>query len=252
MTLLAVERIKLFSTRSPWWCLGLTAVIMVGLSAATAGGLATDEVSLMTSLFGYNLALMVLVVMGAIAVTNEYRFGTIRATFTAVPNRTAALLAKVAVVAVVVGIVGEVLALAAYGMSRLIEPNADLALDTEAARRFVFGIGLVFALSTVIAIAVGILVRHTAAAIAPLLVWILLVEGLVGLIPKVGDDIQKWMPWVAANNFLTAGNNVGPDGGGDAFGLQLPYGPWGGLAYFAGIAVALLAIALLVAERRDA
>jgi ABC-2 type transport system permease protein len=251
MTLLAVERIKLFSTRSPWWCLGLTALIMVGLSALISGLAAAHELSVGTSLVGYNFSLMVLLVMGTIAATNEYRFGTIRATFTAVPNRTAVLLSKVAVVALVAGVAGEILALAAYGVSRLVEPTANLSINSAAEWRFVLGIGLVFALSTVIAIAVGILVRQTAAAVSILLVWTLLVEGLVGLIPRVGDDIQEWMPWIAANHFLTAGN--GADAGeGSGFGLQMPYGPWGGLAYFAGIAAAALVVALLVAERRDA
>lgn len=249
MTLLAVERIKLFSTRSPWWCLGLTALIMIGLSALIAGLARPDELSLLTSLAGYNFALMVLLVMCSIAVTNEYRFGTIRATFVAVPNRTAVLLAKVALVALVAGIAGEVCSLAAYGVHRLFEPTANLTLDTAAEWRFLLGIGLVFALSGVIAIAVGILVRQTAAAVSILLVWVLLVENLVALIPKVGDDIQKWMPWMAANRFLFTGN--GGEGGG-GIDIDWPYGPWGGLAYFAGVALALLVVALVVAERRDA
>jgi ABC-2 type transport system permease protein len=155
------------------------------------------------------------------------------------------------VVALVVGVVGEVLALGAYGVGRLFEPTADMSVNTAAEWRYLLGIGLVFAISAVIAIAVGVLVRQTAAAISILLVWVLLVESLIGLIPRVGDDIQRWMPWIAANHFLTAGN--GSDAGeGAGVGLQLPYGPWGGLAYFAGIAAALLVLALVVAERRDA
>lgn len=251
MTLLAVERIKLFSTRSPWACLALAAVFMLGLSALIAGVAPTAELSLWTSLFGRGLALMVLLVMAAITITNEYRFGTIRATFTAAPNRTAVLLAKVVVVALVVGIVGEVLALGAYGIPQLIEPNADLVANTSAEWRFVLGIGPMFALSAVIAIAVGILVRQTAAAVSILLIWSLVVENLVVLIPRIGPDVRSWMPWVAADHFLTAGIGVPNDEGG-GFPFQPPYGPWGGLAYFAGIAVALLVIALVVAERRDA
>lgn len=251
MTLLAVERIKLFSTRSPWWCLALTAVFMLGFSALIAGLASTAELSVATSLFGRGFSLIVLLVMAAIAITNEYRFGTIRATFTAVPNRTAVLLAKTVVVALVVGIAGEVLALGAYGLPQLIEPNADLVANTSDEWRFVLGIGPVYALSAVIAIAVGILVRQTAAAVSILLVWVLLVENLVVLIPRVGDDIRSWMPWVASDHFLTAGIGV-PGGEGGGFPGELPYGPWGGLAYFAGIAVALLVIALVVAERRDA
>ena len=251
MTLLAVERIKLLSTRSPWWCLGLTAVIMIGLSALISGIGTADDVSVGVSLVGYNFALMVLLVMAAIAVTNEYRFGTIRATFAAVPNRTAVLLAKVGVVALIAGVAGEVLAVAAYGVARLFEPTADMTIDTAAEWRYLLGVGVVFALSSVIAIALGVLVRQTAAAVSILLVWTLLIESLVFLIPKVGDDIQKWMPWMAANHFLTAGNGA-DSGEGGGTGLQMPYGPWAALAYFAGIAAAILVVALVVAERRDA
>ena len=42
-------------------------------------------------------------VMATLAVTTEYRFGTIRATFQAVPNRTRTLLAKTTVVALFAG-----------------------------------------------------------------------------------------------------------------------------------------------------
>jgi ABC-2 type transport system permease protein len=253
MTLLAVERIKLFSTRSPWWCIALAAVIMIGFSAlitALSGG-PDFPLTVGTTLVGYGFALNVILVMAAIAITTEYRTGTIRATFMAVPNRTAALLAKVGTVALVSGVVGEVIAFGAYGVGRLIKPNADLTINTEAEWRYVAGIGLIFALSAVIAIAVGALVRHTAGAVAILLVWIMLVESLVGIIPKVGDDIQRWLPWVQANHFLTAGSGEAA-GEGSGFGLSMPFGPWGALAYFAGVTAALLVVALVAVERRDA
>jgi ABC-2 type transport system permease protein len=253
MTLLAVERIKLFSTRSPWWCIALAAVIMLGFSALVTALSSGGDIPLTvsTTQFGYGLALNVILVMSVIAVTTEYRTGTIKATFMAVPNRTAALLAKAALVALVSGVVGEVIAFGAYGIGRLIKPHADLAIDTAAEWRFVAGVGLVFAISSVIAISVGTLVRHTAGAIAILLVWTMLVEGLVGIIPKVGDDIQRWLPWVQANHFLTSGNGE-PAGEGSGLGLHMPFGPWGALAYFAGLAALIMVLALVAVERRDA
>ena len=253
MTLLAVERIKLFSTRSPWWCIGLAAAIMVGFGAlftALSGG-ADFPLTVGTTQVGYGFALNVILVMSAIAITTEYRTGTIRATFMAVPNRTVALLAKAGTVGLVSGLVGEVIAFAAYGVGRLIKPNADLALDAAAEWRYVSGVGLIFALSAVIAISVGALVRHTAGAIAILLVWIMLVESLVGIIPRAGDDIQRWLPWVHANHFLTEGNGEAA-GEGSGFGLQMPFGPWGALVYFAVFTAAMLGFAIAAVERRDA
>ena len=37
MSLITVERIKLFSTRSPWWCMIIAAVLSIGLAALATG-----------------------------------------------------------------------------------------------------------------------------------------------------------------------------------------------------------------------
>jgi ABC-2 type transport system permease protein len=253
MTLLAVERIKLFSTRSPWWCMLLTFVLGVGPIALIFGLTPHDpqndqQLDTGTTEVFYGLAMMVTLVMAIIAVTNEYRFGTIKDTFTAVPNRTAALLAKTVVVALVAGVVGEITGFAAWGVARLVRPGANIAIDTSSEWRTVAGIGLIFALSAILATAVGTLLRSTAAAVSIVLVWALLVENLVLLIPKAGDDIKTWMPFTAADRFITYG--TGQSGGESS--LPYHYGPWGGLAYFAGVAVAFLVVALVLVERRDA
>jgi ABC-2 type transport system permease protein len=251
MNLLAVERIKLFSTRSPWWCMLIVLVLATGLSALVTGLSPVEEISVGSTQFGSNLAGMVVIVLAAIAVTSEYRFGTIKATFTAVPNRTAVLVAKAAVVAVVAAVIGEITAFAAWGVGRLMKPGIDLAINTEPEWRNVAGVGLIYAISAVIAVAVGTMVRHTAAAISILLVWALLVESLIGLIPRVGDDILRWLPFNAGNHFLTAGMGAAAGEGG-GFGLNMPFGPLGSVAYMAAIALGLLAIAIVLAERRDA
>ena len=89
MSLITVERIKLFSTRSPWWCMIIAAVLSIGL-ASLATGLASgpDEAQITPAMsqFGVNLGQMVIMVMAALAVTTEYRFGTIRTSFQAVPQ----------------------------------------------------------------------------------------------------------------------------------------------------------------------
>lgn len=248
MTLLAAERIKLFTTRSPWLstllAVGLVAGFAALVAANTADGRSAD---VNTVLSGYQFGLMVVMVMATLAVTTEYRFGTIRATFQAVPNRTALLLAKTAVVAALAAAVGEVAAFGSWALARAIRPSLPLALADPQAWRNVAGIGLVYAVAAVIAVAVGILVRQTAGAVAILLIYTMLVENLITLIPTVGQQIQKWLPFTEANNFLA---------GGAAAHARLveamPLSPWGSLAYFAGIGAALLIVALITANRRDA
>jgi ABC-2 type transport system permease protein len=105
--------------------------------------------------------------------------------------------------------------------------------------RQVAGVGAVYLLASVIALAVGILVRHTAGAVSIVLVWSLVAENLVELIPGVAPDVSRWLPFHAAKQFLT----------GDGPGLD---SPWLALATLAAWAVGLLAVAIAVARRRDA
>lgn len=253
MTLLAVERIKLFTTRSPWWCAAVTLALVIGFAALTTGTAGDGyQVSVASTQFGYGFGLAVIMVLAALSITTEYRFSTIRTTFQAVPNRTSALLAKTLVVALLALLIGEMASFGALGIATLMDPSADLALDSAADAIQVAGVGIVYALSAVIAIAVGVMVRHSAGAISLLLIYAMVVESLVPLIPTVGRDIHQWMPFNVAHKFLTG------DGAARAATEAVPplstatLGPWWALAYFAGIAVVLLAIALGVAKRRDA
>jgi ABC-2 type transport system permease protein len=239
---LAAERIKLFSTRSPWVCTALAIALVVGMSGliATVGPDGDGPISFAATGTFLPLGMVIVMVMATLAVTTEYRFSTIRTTFQAVPNRTAALLAKTTVVAVVAAVAGLVAAFGAWAAAWVLQPDADLALATADRWRTVAGAGLVFAVAAVLAVAVGILIRQTAGAVSLLLVWVLLAEHLVGLIPDVGQDISRWLPFMNANQFLT-GEMPG-----------MPFGPWGSLAYFAALAAGVLAVALVAADRRDA
>ncbi|RLK60270.1 hypothetical protein [Actinokineospora cianjurensis] len=239
-TLLATERIKLFTTRSPWWSAFLALGLTIGFAALVGlnhnGGPLTVE----HSQFGMQFGLMVVSVMAALAITTEYRFATIRATFQAVPKRTSVLVAKTAVVALLAAAIGEVAAFGSWVTTYAIDGGPEMAITTGADWRMVAGVGLVFAIAAVISVAVGTLVRQSAGAISVLLIWPLLVENLVQLIPGVGDDIHDWMPFTVAGRFL---NGTGPDA---------PMGPWASLAYFAGVAAVLLVASLAVANKRDA
>jgi ABC-2 type transport system permease protein len=248
---IAVERIKLFSTRSPWWCMIVAAVLAIGLAALATGflkGADEQRATILITQGGAQLSQMVMMVMAALAVTTEYRFGTIRTSFQAVPQRTTLLLGKTAVIATLAAVVGLITAFGAWGIGSLFASSADLAIDTGAEWRMLAGQGPVFALSAVIAVAVGILIRQSAGAIAILILWPLLVENLFNLIPKVGDDLSQWSPFQNGGSFLVQGQEFGLAGQPGDFALT----PWWALLYFAGWAAALLAIALFSASKRDA
>jgi ABC-2 type transport system permease protein len=251
MNLLAVERIKLFTTRSPWWCALLTLGLTVGFAAIMAAAAPADsQISVSATQFGGSqFGIAVVMVLAALAVTTEYRFNTIRTTFQAVPHRSPALVAKAVVVGLAALVIGEVGAFAALGLGMLMRPNDHLGLHTTQDWLNVAGLGPVFALSAVLAVALGILIRHSAGAIALSLIYYLVVEELVQLIPRIGDNIHQWLPFNVANKFLRGSPTGAIDGPAPS---DSPLSPGWALAYFAGVAIVFLLVALGVAKKRDA
>ena len=200
------EWIKLWSLASTWWVVGVTLAVTVGfgalmgfsfaamtdLAAGPATGLpgaaptlflASDAATMMS------LGEVVVAILAVLFATNEYSSGQIRATFAAVPGRTAVLAAKAAII----GVVAFALAFAAaYGAILAAWPFMKaIAVDNrfDGGLRSALGWALATALVAMLALAVGFLVRNTAGAIGIVVALLLLVGGLLGLLP--------WH-WVAA------------------------------------------------------
>ena len=248
MNLLRAERIKLFSTRGQWLCLALALVAPWGLTALFLG-LAGPEIATTpanTQVTSGN-GRTVLLVLATIAAASEFNWGTMRLTFQAVPNRVPALLAKATVVGAVGLAVGLLVGVGNWGIAKLVQPDANLALHTAADWRNVFGQALVFMLTAVLGVGVGLLLRSVALSLSVVLVWSLLIEGLIMFIPGVGKHIYQWMPFYAASQF------AGADLTGPALSLpHNPLSPWGYLGYFAAICVALFVAGVVLTRQRDA
>ncbi|NBH06423.1 hypothetical protein [Amycolatopsis sp. SID8362] len=247
--LLRAERIKLFSTRAPWWCLAIAFVAPLGFTAlffALAGPEIPATVG-NTQLASGN-GRTVLLVLAILATASEFNWGTMRLTFQAVPSRVPALVAKLAVLAALGAVLGLVVGFGSWGLASLVQPDADLALHSAADWRAVLGQSLVFLFTAVAGVGVALLLRSVAFGLTVVLVWTQVLEGLVILIPGAGRHIYQWMPFHAADEFVGAGGfAAGP--------LRLPdapLGPWGYLGYFAAITVALFVAGVLVTARRDA
>jgi len=247
--LLRAERIKLFSTRAPWWCLAIALVAPLGFTAlffALAGPEIPPTVG-NTQLASGN-GRTVLLVLAVLATASEFNWGTMRLTFQAVPSRMPALLAKVAIVGAVGAVLGLVVGFGSWGLASLVQPDADLALHSAAAWRSVLGQSLVFLFTAVAGVGVALLLRSVAFALTVVLVWTQVLEGVLVFIPGFGKHIYQWMPFHAADEFVGAGGfAAGPLGLAPA-----PLGPWGYLGYFVAITVALFVAGVLVTARRDA
>ncbi|MEU0793330.1 hypothetical protein ABZ342_24935 [Amycolatopsis sp. NPDC005961] len=256
MHLVASERIKLFSIATPWVC-GVFALVALAGPAAIAALTASESrlpPTVASTQFGYQLGLVAVLVAAALAVTSEYHSGTIHGTFQGVPSRTPVLVAKAVVAAGYAFLLGEAAAFTAWLLARVLAPDADLALDSVADWRIVAGTGPVFALGAVCGVGVGLLVRHTAGAVALLVAYPLMAENVVLLIPRAGQAIHRWLPLNAVTKFLsgTGEANAGRDGGNAAVLSDTPLSPGWALAYFGAFAVLLLAAGIILARRRDA
>ncbi|MCA2205511.1 ABC transporter permease [Nocardia rosealba] len=255
MGVLAAERIKLTSTRSPWWCSAVVVLLGIGLAALMAVITSVDTSqatepgegppmltpSLATSgVTGFGV--MVLMIMAALTVTSEYRFGVIRTSFLAVPNRSKVIVSKAGLVGVYAAVLTGVLALAAFVVAKAIVGDDAPMLVLDGNWRAIYGIPIYAFLSVLLAVGVGVLVRQSAAAISLIVLWPLLIESLLGAFGSFGRAVNPFLPFANVNRFLSVEEVSG----------DWHWGVWGSLAYFAAFCVIVFAGALVVVNRRDA
>ncbi|SNS64980.1 ABC transporter permease [Rhodococcoides kyotonense] len=265
MGVLAAERIKITSTKSPWWCtiavivfgIGLAAVVgitsKIGLTSyqdQVAQGNTPDYEPYLPSVYDSvgsgvgGFGVMVLMILAALTVTSEYRFGVIRTTFQAIPNRSSVLVAKAALIGVFAFVLSFVLGLVAFYTTKTFagaDAGTLLSFDVDGTWRVIYGTAILAFFQVVIAVGVGALLRQSAGAIALLLLWPLVIESLFGLFGSVGRAIQPFLPWLNASHFL------GSDGG-----VDFHWGPIGSLIYFIVFTAIVFGAALFVTNRRDA
>jgi ABC-2 type transport system permease protein len=237
---LTAERIKLSVSRATLGCTLTVAVFSLGFAALTqrnAARVTPDQVVLGLTGFG----VLVLMILSAKTVTDEYRTGAIRSAFLATPNRTLVLGAKAAVAATFASVLTAVMVIGSVAVARWVggpPAAARLPLSSMATWRPLWVLPVYIALLAVLAVAVAALLRRTGFVVGALLLWPAVVEGLLG---HVVPQTRAWMPFENASLFIK-----GYAGGG------MLWGPAGGLAYFAGFVALIFGAAALVINRRDA
>ncbi|MBL1072837.1 ABC transporter permease [Nocardia sp. 2] len=251
MGVLASERIKLTSTRSPWWCSIIVVVLALGLSALIAatskpgsgeGPSSSFDISTaVVSVSGFGV--LVLMIMATLSVTSEYRFGIIRSTFLATPQRTKVISVKAGLVGVYATVLTAVLAVVAYGISRaIVGSTPGLELSADGAWRALLGVPVYALLSMIFAVGVGVLLRQSAAAISFIVLWPLVLETLLSSFGSFGRNVGPFMPFQNANRFFTMGEMGG----------NWHWGPVGSLIYFTVFVAIVFGAALFVVNKRDA
>ncbi|MCB0959338.1 MAG: ABC transporter permease subunit [Acidimicrobiales bacterium] len=197
------EWIKLTSLRANKVILALTA----GVSAIIAGGLAatasaSDPALPASELFIYPLPLvaMLAAVAGILMFTSEAQHGTLAVILAARPARWVIVAAKT-VTAAGVGLALGITGMAA-GFIGAAAGGAELGGGSHLVSRAAWA-SLYIVLAALIGLGVGMIVRHTAAAITGLLMWSFVVESLFA--PLLPDGVLHLLPFSAGYRLLDAG-----------------------------------------------
>jgi len=210
---------------------------------------------------GSLVGLIAVITLGALFITAEYRRGMVRTTFAASPRRGRVLAAKAIVigsVTFVAGLAGAAVALPiaerklhSSGWASSVFPV--WSLTSGHGLQIVVGTAGLLAVSAILALSVGAILRRSAAAITTVIVLLLFPLILGAILP------QDYADWVLR---LTPAA---------AFGLQqgiphysqvtsicqpingcYPLAPWDGFAVLCAWAAAALGIAIYLLRRRDA
>ena len=171
--------------------LGLVALILFGVTAGAFGSEADlSTLEAQRELVGNGAFAAVFAAMiGVMAMTSEFRHGTIRATFVFTPARTLVVLAKLAasfVVGIGFGALGASLALGT-GTAIIRGRGYDVLIDSGDVRKLLVGTILMSGLWAALGVGLGALVRNQVLAIVGLFAWVFVVEIFVfQYLPGVG------------------------------------------------------------------
>jgi ABC-2 type transport system permease protein len=145
------------------------------------------------------------------------------------------------------GVYTMLLTIAALVVARLSSDplvGADLSLADGGVWRLVLAMALYAALAAVLGVGVGALLRHTAGAVALLLLWPLVVEPILANLPDVGPNVGPYLPF--GNVFAFTGVQwLYPT-------YDMSWGSFGSLVYFVVFVGIVFGGAVLVLNRRDA
>ena len=191
LDLLASEWTKFRSVRSTYWSLLVAVVTPIGASALVAFAFAHQPASagpppdpLLPEVLSLEYAVIAVSVLGVLAFSAEYSTGLIRTTFAAAPRRRAVLAAKAAVLGAVTLAAGELVAFASFfGVQAVLAGHHQgVSLSRPGVPGAVLAAGLLLCVCTLLGLALGSIIRHTAGGIAATIAVILL-PGILGVLP---------------------------------------------------------------------
>jgi len=222
------------------------------------GGPAATAATINGYLLGTFAGLVVLAVVATMFMTAEYRRNLIRVTLAASPRRGRALAAKAVVigaVAFVTGLAGAVIAVLAGTAVTHARGTYQFPVSGLTEARVIIATGVLAALSAVLALAVGAIVRRGALAVTIVVATVVLpyflsvaavvpsgaADWLLRITPAAGFAVQAPYPRYPQVSVLYS-----------VLSGYYPLSPWAGLAVLCGWTAVALAGAAVLLRRRDA
>lgn len=206
-----------------------------------------DDDPVQIGLFGAVVGLMVVVAVAVLFATSEYRRAMIRTTFAVTPRRGQVLAAKAIVIGGVTFAAGLIAAVTAFLLTQPLLRNAGFAppafpepsLFDGPVLRAVVGTAAMLAVVAVLALAAGIVTRHSAAAVTGVVLLVVLPILVASALPP---GTAEWIMRLTPAGALAIQRTKEPTAG-----LVEPWamvGPWAGfgvLCLYAAVAVVLAA-----------
>lgn len=242
LNLFPAEWTKLRSTASFWWTSALIIVFgafygaLFGF-ASKLGGMPYAPLTVAATM-ALTVAIVV-IVQASMTVTTEYRFGIPPTNFRVAPKRWQVAVAKLVLGAVLAALLTFVGLAVAFMVGDLTAPVPANWVSNTASRRALWAIPLGMALITLFQQGLGWITRNTSGAVVTGMGMMLLVESIVGFIPRYGADVAKFLPFGNLMAFMT--NSPTPN-------WTLPVS----LLIFAVWAVAAWIVGVVLLETRDA
>jgi ABC-2 type transport system permease protein len=245
--ILAAELRKLTSVRTTWIITG------VGLALVAAGAgffLFEEEFSgpfegtdgqLAAAIDQIGGMSPIVLVIGLLAMTTEFRHGTIGRTLQFTPSRTTVVGAKLAI-GTAYGVLFFVLGLVVVALLVAVTGQVPTVGGETWASLWQGPVGL--ALTAMFGVALGALLRNQVVAVAVALIYLFIGETLVN---QFFPEVARWMPFQALNAvFLSEESMAGmPEG------MLAPLEPLVGLAVFVGYVLAFSVAAIVLMRERD-
>lgn len=234
------EWIKFRTVRSTVVLAIISVVGCVGV-AIIAAAITDGALSVSNALVGVQISSLFIMVLGVQIIGQEYRFATIRPTFSATPRRERVVIAKLVVVIATVAVAAVALialSLAAAAIVSSMRGNSfDLGESGNA--RVLIGTVAILVINGIFGFGIGCLVRQPIAGIVIVLVWVTVVESLIaGLV----EGAARWLPL-----FSMANVNAQSVSSNSKF-----MGPVLGALYGAAVALALVALGAVRIRSMDA